>query len=222
MKKFFITFLIPLVLVGCTSRSAQVLSSGYSTNSQTISQGNIKMKYPQISGMADAAKQTKINDMIKNELWKYEVLETIEAYKGINDNVEKDMGIDLDYHIKLQTPELLSVFYTGTAYINKENVNNEICSITIDLKNAEKLDITDFLIVDKISAEKLLKSAKISGPSVDPNGKNEDIIAELKRKTPKTITDGFENREAYYNFYVTEDALFASLPISCASGDYVI
>ena len=60
----------------------------------------IKITYPQITGLADANKQEKINELIKKE-----AIEVLGYYK----DVEGEVSLDIKYDIKLKGPNLRSV-----------------------------------------------------------------------------------------------------------------
>ena len=222
MKKILIAaLLMPFVLAGCAERSAQVYSPAYFLHSETISQGNINIKYPQITGLADEAKQTAINNLIKNDLWETEVQSTINAYKADNRNIANELALNLDYQVKLQTPQLLSILYTGTGSIAGGAFSNEVYAITIDLKEAKKLQLADFVTVDTNFANEVLQSSKIAGPGVD-FGARSDVLTEIHNSNAQSIIEGFNNQEAYYTFDVAPDALEISIPISHAGGDYTL
>jgi len=226
MKKVFIAVtLSSLVFAGFAIKNARdnppAAATAYSVSSETISEGNIRLKYPQITGLADESKQAAVNELIKNDLWQTEVQATIDAYEADYPNIKDEMGLKLDYKIELQTPRLLSVLYTGTGNIEGRYSGYEVYAITVDLDEAKKLRLSDFTAVDTKFADQVLQSSKISGPGVNADTR-EDTLIDIRNNTPQSLIEGFEAGAAYYTFYLTPDALTVSVPISHAGGDYAL
>jgi hypothetical protein len=110
----------------------------YSIITETFSQDNIKIQYPQIKGLGDDSKEKAINYLIKNDLLKNEVEEPFKTYG------EGTLTMNLNYQVTLNTPELLSVVYIGNSEVEDAAFpTNEIYTTTIDLK---KLNVTDYKI----------------------------------------------------------------------------
>ncbi len=179
-------------------------------------EGNIRLRYPQTAGLSDEAKQTALNKLIQNDVWKYTVGPDIDAYS------RETITYNLDYKVTLQTENLLSVLYTGSVSIEGGmHPSNVIYAATFDLQRGEKLSLSDFVTVDAAFADRVQKADSITAC----DGTKADDIPPLVRSLPvdemiRGFTDGLGTD--YYTFHLAPDALIVSVPVVHAAGDYAL
>jgi len=190
----------------------------YSVRSQTVSKGKVHIQYPQIGGMADAGKQEKINTLIKNDVWDANVGESLKLYPF------DQISYTIKYQVMMQTDRLLSINYTGKAYITGAAFpTNVLYTLTIDLNTMKKLKLSDFVPVDIDLVHQIENAAHVTDYYGNPLSR-EDWQAELDQGSQKAtdemtmlnLRDGAEN-----SFYLTEVGLVIGLIGHHAGGDYV-
>ncbi len=197
-------------------------SPGYSIETASFSQDEISIDYPQIRGLGDSAREQTINDYIKNDIWNSQVAETIGAYKDIDMDVT--LSVDMGYKVTLSTDKLLSIAYTGSAYVEgAAHPNNYFYGVTIDLENAVRLKLSDVTSIDEQLVENLRTSA---------NNQQwfENVVENSAvREESRHLQDGDDHfpiwilqNEKDKNFCLTPDALVVSVYISHAAGDYTL
>lgn len=189
----------------------------YTIVTAIFSQDNIKIEYPQIKGLEDKSKEKVINDLIKNDLLKNEVEEPINTYG------DGTLTMNWNYQVTLSTPELLSVIYTGNSEIEGAAFStNDIYTITIDLKNATKLILSDFTTIDTNLAQKIKRSTVVTNEAVKNGMDTYDLITEIQNEDDQTLIKGLSEQWPYYTFYVTPNSLVISIAVSHAGGDYAL
>lgn len=198
-------------------------SPGYTIETASFSQDEISIDYPQIKGLGDSAREQKINDYIKNDIWNSQVAKVIDGYNDIDMDIK--LSVDMGYTVTLSTGKLLSIEYSGSAYIEGgAHPNNYFYGVTIDLESAERLKLSDFVTIDGALVEKLRSSAKAL-KLFDGTEENNAIIEEILGNLD-TGDDHFpiwllhNDRES--NFCLKPDALVVSVYISHAAGDYAL
>lgn len=99
--------------------------------------GKLAVTYPKLKGDKD---YSKVNEIIKNAVSSH-----IEQ-----DEKESPLNIDLDYEVKNQSDDLLSIVFTGLA-VNKEAAHPSKIFFTInyDLSNDKAITLTDVTTVDQ-------------------------------------------------------------------------
>lgn len=121
--------------------SYKVIKLSYSKN-------NIKIKYPQISGLSDNNKQKRINDTLKNEAFK--VLKYYQESEG-------GLQLDIDYEVILKDPNILSIQYSGYGNVDgAAHPNNLFYTTNIDIKTGNRLRLKDIVNIDKVFVRKFL------------------------------------------------------------------
>jgi hypothetical protein len=190
----------------------------YSIISETFSQDNIKIQYPQIKGLEDDTKEKAINDLIKNDFLKNEVEEPTKTYG------EGTLTMNLNYQVALSTQDLLSVVYTGNSEVEDAAFpTNEIYTITIDLKSVAKLKLSDFTVIDTKLAQKIKQSTAVTNDSVKNDGMDKNaLITAIQDTDDQTLIKGLKEEWAYNTFYVTPNSLVVSIDAGHAIGDYAL
>lgn len=105
-KLLLIILIIPVFLSGCIKQKELTDNQLYSIIAETYSQDEINIKYPQIQGLNDDTKEKKINELIKNDFIETQI-------KPVDFSNGEILELELDYEVKMHTPEFLSVLYTG-------------------------------------------------------------------------------------------------------------
>lgn len=199
------------------------VSPGYSIVTASFSQDQISIEYPQIKGLGDSAIEKTVNEYIKKDIWNSQVAETIDAYKDIGMDIT--LSVDMGYEVTLSTGKLLSIAYTGSAYVEGgAHPNNYFYGVTIDLENGKRLKLSDFVPIDEYLIEKLRSSAK--NLQLFDNAENNNAVIEEVLGNLQNGDDHFPIWELHNgserNFCLTPDALVVNVYISHVAGDFVL
>lgn len=186
----------------------------YSIITETFKQGNVNVRYPQISGLGDGEKEKAVNQLISDHIL-YTVIQVHD------ESLMAEQTLELNYRVTAQTPGILSVLYTGSANIEGSAfATNNVYSITIDLENVMKLRLSDFAAINEELAEKIKQSTNIT--SSYSGTFDERLLPAIKNEKDDYIISGLTEELPYYTFCVTPDSLIVSIAISHADGDYVL
>lgn len=177
------------------------------------SRDRICAAYPQVAGMGDKEKEKEINDLILNDLIEGEL--GSEAAAFLNCDVYQ---LNLEYEITLQSPEVLSILYQGTSWRmflpdpeNNYRNNSNIHTITIDLVNAKKLELTDFTEINETFLKWMKQSVEYDKSPLYEGGiltKKElrERIVRVDENLPELINNAY-----YYTYCVTPDTFIISV-----------
>ncbi|WP_195985781.1 DUF4163 domain-containing protein [Clostridium sp. D33t1_170424_F3] len=197
----------------------------YQITTETFSQGEATLKYPQLHGLKDPVKEKAINALIRDDLKSQVNLDSI----GPIDIFE----LDLNYQVTLHTPELLSILYTGTStyYTGRPDVrsscriSDDIYATTIDLHRMERLKLSDFMDINMDLVRKIKQSENVTNEAV----KSGYISKEQMQTIVKDVSDEYllddltsDDHRAYYAFCLTPDSFLVSTSIASALGNYVL
>ena len=176
---------------------------------------DIKISYPRLENMIENEKMSIINDILKNE--------AIKIAKDQKQENEKPK-MEINYDIKFKGKNLLSVVYTGKS--DKEGAlykKNLFYTTNINLKDAIRLTLSDFIILNEGFVEKLKKAeykpydsdGQVHKDKVKEEIEKKDLLKELER------TDNIreENVSNFYS-YIKPDALGISIGVTHSSGDH--
>lgn len=186
-------------------------SISYSLSEKQYLSGNIKINYPQITGLPDSKLQTKINALLKAA-----ALEACDYYA----ETEQSFHLEMDYQPKLVGAELLSIQYSGIGYVEGAAYpNNHFTTINLDLKRGSRLTLPELVKVDS-SLVKVLQNGKLKPLKPEHDGilKNftrEELLDHLKRSDSRS---GSEPASTFS--YLTESSLGLSLTVPHALGDH--
>lgn len=199
----------------------EIKNQPYSITAATFTKHNIKIQYPQIKGLADNSKEKTINDLIKKDILNSQVEEPTrgsDAYYTID-----ELSLDLKYQVTMKTTELLSVVYTGSAYVKGSAFpTNNIYTITIDLKNATKLKLSDFTTIDTNLAQEIKQSTAVTNDVVKSGMDKETLIAAIQDMNDQSLIRNLKEDWAYNTFYITPNSLVVSVGVAHAIGDYAL
>ena len=200
-----------------TSSTAHVsdrsMDTTYTIQSAEISQGKIKILYPQLSGMTDTEKQTAINAIIKKDIYDKTVGADL-AYSPLD-----QINYDVKYQVTLENTRILSVFYTGYSEIESAPHPNAVAiGTTVDLKLSKIVGLPDLVTVDTAFAEKVLADPDMTylGLTKRDATLNDALNQSVELGGPSSIIDTTSA------FYLTPDSLVISISIPHAIGDYAL
>jgi hypothetical protein len=196
--------------------NADTKKQPYSITTAIFSKDNIKVEYPQIKGLGDDSKEKTINDLIKNDVLSSQVEAPIKFYQD-ETNTKDILTLNLKYQVTMSTNELLSVLYIGDANIEGSAFPTKaIYAITIDLKNATKLKLSDFTTIDNDLVQKIRQSTAVTNEDVKRGMDKNDLIIQIQNEDDQALIKGLKEERAYYTFYVTPNSLVVSVVISHA------
>ncbi len=196
----------------------------YQIITETYEQGEIKLRYPQITGYEDEKKQEEINTMIRDDLMKTQVDEVLESIE--NDYLEIIPHLNLDYEITMQTAEILSILYTGNYQETNEFYSDPywfiVDALTIDMRNGRRLEITDFVDVDEELVKRIKECRDYTNEIIRNEQDKEDLSIVIQEARSDFIIEGLLDGHGEYQFCVTPDALKVSIGTVHVGGDYII
>lgn len=183
----------------------------YKTEKNIYNKDDIKIEYPQILNDSNNEKIKTINDLIKEEA-------ILVHYDTIN-HLEKNQTYEVDgeYDIKLNSKGILSIAYTSFNNITPSaHPYNMFYTTNINMNTGKEISLSDIV------------------PNIDDNFiynlKNGDYVGTID---PIYTTQLFKEVFSYYKddkelintlktipFYLTEENLGISLPVSHTFGDY--
>lgn len=175
---------------------------------------NVTVNYPQITNFGDKNKQKLINNILKGE-----ALKVLNYYK----DSEGDVTSNINYTIKFEGKDRLSVQYSGTAYAKgAAHPNNIFYTTNIDLNKGVKLRLFDIVKIDENFVSRFKSSADKA---------KEPAKSSLEQYTTADLIKMFKNADSLDNIgtvnqsdtfsYFTKDALGISVSVSHAAGDHV-
>lgn len=182
--------------------------TSYVVNRESFSEGeDIIIYYPQISGLDDQERQDKINEIIRQDA--RSVLP--------EDNDLSKLNLELDYEIKWQGSNVLSIWYDGMEYYEEAaHPNNIIITTNIDMNRGSRIKFQDIFYIDQLLVENLLRK----NTYVWPLGSAEQEIMEYIQQE---LIDDFIKSTLYDNsFYLAWDFVGFSKFTSHAAGDYAV
>ncbi|MDR3598343.1 PdaC/SigV domain-containing protein [Clostridium sp.] len=210
----------------------------YNVIENTYKIANITIKYPQISNLGDADRQSQINKLIKNSVIEgYDLTETIKTgvIPDYNEPIE-NLTMDVTYSIELQDENILSIKYLCEANMkNSAHPNNYLYTTNIDISDAKILKLSDMFVIDKTLVNAFKNGTYIPWSKDFDTSDNKTLEENLKREISNYYNDNdqvmitslkqSDNPEgptnSYLNFsYLTKDGLVISTGVSHAEGDH--
>lgn len=197
--------------------------NSYQIVTKEYNKDNIHIKYPQLSGLSDEKKQTALNEFIENDILDSQVNRIYESNIA---NETTPLSLDLDYQVKLSTPDVLSFAFEGSSYIEGgAHPNSFLYGLTLDLQNQKKLYLSNFTDINMELIEKIKNAKTVSNQSLgDINDEMAESIKTYLNNNLETLGTGFMiwslEHGSESNFYVTDESLFVSLDVGHVLGDY--
>ncbi len=190
----------------------------FAIQTEIFSQNQISIRYPQIEGIET---QEKINQLIKDHVIE-EVSKTEEGLSG-----DTEIIWEMDYEITMKTSEILSILYRGYCDLRENSETYyygfDIDAQTIDLANAEEMELSDFAIVDDNFAKRVKQSTQLMGgaPAEWKISENDLTVIQQNEKE-KYIIRGLQEKWDFYRFCVTPETIIVSIAASHTCGDYML
>jgi len=228
MKKSILFLVLPVVVLatGCGSNTGTQKSpetkNSYQITEKVFMEKDIKIKYPQIEGLIDSAKEEKINKLIEADV-----------LYGIEEDTGENLNLNLAYKIRLKSADTLSIEYDGEGY--NENASypvNWYFTTNIDVKSGEKIKLTDVVAADDSLVKKFRRSKYIDRGFTD----NETSAKELQSAVCEYVTGiGDEDLIGYFKqsgsrnmeenpsctfFSLSEDSIIISINVPHVLGDH--
>lgn len=194
----------------------------YEIIEQTYHNGEVTINYPQITGLSDVNKQRAINDMIKTDT----VSKFLDCFKNSDGILNKDeLSLRINYTVKWQSSNLLSIQYTGVSYSKgAAHPNSHFYTTNIDINKGLRLRLKDLVIIDERFVE-IVKDGKFIAVSPDVKTKlgsafftNEKLIKDCNQAD---VIDRENLIEGYAFSYLTDDSLGISMGVLHAAGNHV-
>ena len=221
MKKLSLIFLILIcmIFIGCTKTTNSVTTStaaeksksmDYDINKTTYTNKQITINYPQITNLSDSSKQKKINELIKTQ-----------GLSILNDYSESinNLNLKINYEIKWKSSNILSIEYSGTAYVKgTAHPSNGVFNTTnININTESVIKLQDIVTINKDFAEKY-KNAKYKSPIDELNSEsNGEIKKYLANFAINDLLQQFKDKKS--RFYFTKDSLGINIDVPHAIGD---
>lgn len=127
----------------------RLLEETYTVEMAIFQSGDICVEYPQIKGLWDKEREEKLNGLIWDHLFSGAIPRDSE--NGIPDGIHRE----LECRVTLQSGNLLSFYYIGDSCRDGGKPRTVFYSLTLDIKKAEALILSDLVSVDRILYDKL-------------------------------------------------------------------
>lgn len=193
----------------------QLEEKEYELQTETYTNKNIKVEYPQIVYLKNEAKQDEMNKVIKKVALAH-FLETMQSLEP-----GQTYEAEGTYEIKLKRNDMLSIAFKSYNNIwPSAHPFQLFYTLNIDLSKGKQLCLSDF--VPKIDRDfiDLLKKAKYVG---ELGSEFEEQIKEqvfTQYNDEQLILALINSEEHNIYFYITENALGISIPIAHVAGDH--
>ncbi|MEI6287356.1 MAG: DUF4163 domain-containing protein [Bacillota bacterium] len=186
----------------------------YIITKQIYSEKNITINYPKIAGLSSQKLQESINKLIKNDALNC-LVNNPEGADSLN-----DYSLKIDYLIKWQGANLLSIEYMGYGYAPGYAGNRKLYTTNINMTGGEKLRLKDMVVIDNNFVKKLKNGKFIA---VDPAAKEIMATDEFTDANLINKLNGADATSEGSTFsYFTKDALGISLEVPHVIGDQII
>lgn len=211
---------LTLSLIACNQSDKRVETNdiNYKITEFTDSKSTDILKYniefPQLSGLSDVDKQSRINSTLKDEAIK--VLKYYEEPTGF-------VEVNIDYKVVLETTNVLSIQYSGVGFVNTAaHPNNLFYTTNINIKAGERLRLLDIVNIDGDLANKFTKGEFQALWPEQGEALQHITNEEIKRNFEDADTldyIGTEKQSDVFSYF-TNDSLGISVSVSHAIGDH--
>lgn len=194
--------------------------SSYVIEKASYQTENLMIHYPQFQQLHDKEKEESINQWIKDEALSY-----IQQYQ------EPDVTAAMDYQILMQTPETVSIVYTGeTSIEGGAYLTHLLFTTNVDITTGEKVKLLEPYTVNEALVEALKKGTYLdrenpSQPNQEKAAAVFDYINSLQNQEWIDALKQADNPNAEENIwgvftYQTPDGLVVSFQVPHALGDH--
>lgn len=205
-----------LLLTGCM-RQANPQNAGdntvYKINKQSYINKKVMINYPEVAGLSDSEKQKKVNELIKAE-----ALHMLSHYS--EEQLDK-LTLELNYEIKVQKPEILSIAYSGFRHL-QASVYSPFFTTNIDMRDGTRLRIQDMVNIDHDFSEKIERGRYFPQSAQIPLQRVQAIVSEniLQGLNTADYLGGIQNQYDIY-VYFTNGFLGISVGLPRPYGHHV-
>lgn len=192
----------------------EITTPSYSITKGSYYQENVRVEYPQITGLADTDIELIVNDIIKDNVDKRNEDNTSNAGLHVNET----------YQVTMNSNEYISILYIRGHYIegNSQHWDTVLYGITIDLQTGKKLELSDFVTLDREFVQKIKQSTAVTNELVKNGMDKNKLIDAIKQIGESDILYGLQEGWNSYTYYLTQDSLVISLGVSYELGDYAL
>lgn len=195
----------------------------YRVNKSIFKDKNVKIYYPQVSGLGDDIREKAINELIKEGALAY-------VKNGVDERLTAEIGCE----ISLANKDFISVKYSGVEYYSGAvHPNNIFYTTNIDVKNGKLLKLDDIVVinqklVDAFKNGKYIPYSATDDPKADKE--REAAISEYVNKLDdKGLLESLKKSDykdemgnlPLTSSYLTNDAVGISINIPHVMGDHV-
>lgn len=183
---------------------------------------NVTVNYPQIINLGDDNKQNKINELIKNE-----------ALYGFTNGVDDNLSLEINYDIKLESADVVSILYSGVAgFKGAAHPTNLLYTTNINIKNGKKLKLVDLIKIDENLAKNFKKGRYINLESIDNPESSQQLqsavadyvnnidINDLIKDFNQSDNRGIKENPSNTFSYLTKDSIVISITVPHPIGDH--
>jgi hypothetical protein len=230
MKKGTLIFLLicfALIAASCSASQNNVVNSGVAENrqaapksttnssdslnyeiiKQTYTDRKITINYPQVTKMSNSKKQDILNAVIKSEAF--------HVLSWFSDSELDNFSMNLDYEVKWQSSELLSIKYSGVRYLKGAAYpTNVFFTTNLNMYEGSRVKLKDLVNIDENFVEKV-KRGKFS----------RETSREMFKFTNDKLIESFSTADSIGDSstfsYFTNDSLGIKVSVIHALGDHV-
>lgn len=231
MKKWISAFICVSILIGCGPKEKCMEKDvGFEIRTDVFEQDDIKIQYPQIYGMEDEGKESRINEIIQNhvsEIAYFEPMTSIVEYDDHTEYYLERLEKQVECEITYLDEHMISILWQGEEKLYSvpwmaSYDSYCIDGLTVDLDEMKKLKLNDFIEVDEDFVKKIKESTNIllAGGKIEMS-QNEKVNIVKGQKT-EHILSGFIEKGGYYKFCIAPGALLVSIDVGRLAGDYAL
>ena len=190
----------------------------YEDESKTSTLIKFDVKYPEVTGLADADVQKKVNESLKNV-----AMDTVDKiYTNPSDEIkEAVLGAKqpalvsfVQYKVCYSSEGLLSVVYEDYSYRgNSEVMQQNLRSCNISLKDGTVYQVKDIININDEFVDEWLKTMRSEAD-------DEDFLSELSKDQMKEALNGDDQDGVYVtNFFLDKDGIEIGFDLNYKEND---
>lgn len=182
--------------------------TNYAIMTESYTNKDIKINYPQISNLSDKVKQNKVNQIIKDNAYGY--------LKNFSQEEIDNLSWDINYRITWKSNNLLSIQYSGYSYDEgAAHPVNQFYTTNVDMNKEITLRLKDLINIDDDFVTKF-KKGKLKSTILEQRD-------ELDRHTNQEwieMLNNADSNESEIKIYLTEDSIGISVEVAHVIGDH--
>lgn len=216
------------------------ISLKYDLVDETYVNKNISIRYPQMTALGNSSKQDHINQLLKNDALK--ILSNYRQWTAFTNKPYEDVvSTSIDYAVKWQGANLLSIAYSGHSVLDGTRTERDFHTINLDLNAESELALKDFVNIDRRFADYFVNKAFLSKSSLSSEPEDNMMITqefydsldflygissapkydELIAYLSETDSKNTDSIVTSCDFsYITDDSLGIAVMVSRAAGNY--